>query len=596
MSYAFADTHNMVAILTKSGASEGFYQIVDFLNDSYIQYALTVNPHIYISCIKQFWNTVTVKQSTGVTRFLLDPAAEPNVPVATPTVVPVTASYNRTRKGIIIRDPEEESTLIKPTKTKSKDKAKGIMIEGPKPMKKKDQVELDKEYARKLHKELNKEIDWDMAIEHMKQKAKEDKTVQRYQVMKKRPQTEAQARKNMMIYLKNTARFKLDYFKGLSYDDIRPIFEAMFNTNLEFLLKSKEQMEEEDERAIASINETPAQKAAKRRKLNEEAKEIEDLKQHLEIVPNEDDDVYTKATPLARKLLELILPRSLTQNTKCFNAAGEELSAAKHKVKDPLSKGPHRDALRLADAEGFECLPNKEIFTELLRMRVGNGYFREDTPLFEGMIVAQEVGKGANDVNVEDVPTACVAAEGVTSVADDDVNAAVDEPSIPSPTPPTQSPPPSQDIPSTLQGKEVRDEEQAKSVQAEETEERGIIKNIDADEDVILEDTKDVIVEKTAEIEEITAASAIITAADTPIPAATITHAASKLTTAPSASRKRKGVVIRDPEETSTPSTIIYTEPKSKDNGKGIMVYEPKPLKKKTQIEQDEAYARELEA
>nr|GEV50626.1 copia protein [Tanacetum cinerariifolium] len=31
-------------------------------------------------------------------------------------------------------------------------------------------------------------------------------------------------------------------------------------------------------------------------------KEVEDLKQHLEIVPNEDDDVYTKATPLARKV------------------------------------------------------------------------------------------------------------------------------------------------------------------------------------------------------------------------------------------------------------------------------------------------------
>nr|GFD21243.1 hypothetical protein [Tanacetum cinerariifolium] len=46
-----------------------------------------------------------------------------------------------------------------------------------------------------------------------------------------------------------------------------------------------------------SINKTPAQKAAKRRKLN---KEVEDLKQHLEIVPDEDDDVYTEATLLVR--------------------------------------------------------------------------------------------------------------------------------------------------------------------------------------------------------------------------------------------------------------------------------------------------------
>nr|GEW29112.1 hypothetical protein [Tanacetum cinerariifolium] len=68
MSSAFADTHNMVAILAKSNASEGFDQILDFLTGSYIRYALTVNPHIYVSYIKQFWNTVTVKQLTNVTR------------------------------------------------------------------------------------------------------------------------------------------------------------------------------------------------------------------------------------------------------------------------------------------------------------------------------------------------------------------------------------------------------------------------------------------------------------------------------------------------------------------------------------------------
>nr|GFC31703.1 hypothetical protein [Tanacetum cinerariifolium] len=68
---------------------------------------------------------------------------------------------------------------------------------------------------------------------------------------------------------------------------------AKFNANIEFLLKSKEQMEEEENIAIALINETPAQKAAKRRRLNKEAEDVEELKQHLEIVPDEDDDVYT---------------------------------------------------------------------------------------------------------------------------------------------------------------------------------------------------------------------------------------------------------------------------------------------------------------
>nr|GEX75526.1 retrovirus-related Pol polyprotein from transposon TNT 1-94 [Tanacetum cinerariifolium] len=202
------------------------------------------------------------------------------VPAATvtPASVKVVVPSTRRRRGMVIRDPYEESSVKTPTETKSKDKGKGIMVEEPKPMKKKQQVELYEAYARKLHEELNQDIDWEVTIDYVKQKAKENPYVQRYQTMKKRPQTKAQARRNMMRYLKNTAGFRLDYFKGMSYNDIRLIFKAKFNSNIEFLLKTKEQIDEEENRAIASINETLAQKAAKRRRLNEEAEDVEELK------------------------------------------------------------------------------------------------------------------------------------------------------------------------------------------------------------------------------------------------------------------------------------------------------------------------------
>nr|GEZ97075.1 hypothetical protein [Tanacetum cinerariifolium] len=109
---------------------------------------------------------------------------------------------------------------------------------------------MDEEYERKLHAELNEDIDWDVAIDHVKQKAKEDPAVQRYQAIKRKPQTKAHARRNMIIYLKNVAGFRLDYFKGMSCDDIRPIFEVKFNLNVDFLLKTKEHMEEEESRAL----------------------------------------------------------------------------------------------------------------------------------------------------------------------------------------------------------------------------------------------------------------------------------------------------------------------------------------------------------
>nr|GEW48329.1 hypothetical protein [Tanacetum cinerariifolium] len=57
----FADTHNMVAFLSKPTKSKGFEQIVDILNAHTIRYALTVNPTIYISCIEQFWSTAKAK-------------------------------------------------------------------------------------------------------------------------------------------------------------------------------------------------------------------------------------------------------------------------------------------------------------------------------------------------------------------------------------------------------------------------------------------------------------------------------------------------------------------------------------------------------
>nr|GFC18419.1 hypothetical protein [Tanacetum cinerariifolium] len=69
--------------------------------------------------------------------------------------------------------------------------------------------------------------------------------------------------------------------------------------------------------------------------------------------------------------------------------------------------------------------------------RVGKGFSGVDTPLFEGMIMAQQVDN--------------IADEGAANVVIDIVSAADDEPTIPSPPPTTQPPPPSQDLPSTSQ-------------------------------------------------------------------------------------------------------------------------------------------------
>ncbi|GJU02244.1 putative ribonuclease H-like domain-containing protein [Tanacetum coccineum] len=61
---AYTNSDYTRAILDRkstTGESEGFEQIVDFLNANPIRYALTINPTIYTSCIQQYWATVKVK-------------------------------------------------------------------------------------------------------------------------------------------------------------------------------------------------------------------------------------------------------------------------------------------------------------------------------------------------------------------------------------------------------------------------------------------------------------------------------------------------------------------------------------------------------
>nr|GEY40326.1 hypothetical protein [Tanacetum cinerariifolium] len=277
-----------------------------------------------------------------------------------------------------------------------------------------------------------------------------------------------------------------------------------------------------------------------------------------------------------------------------------------------------REALRLDYAKSIDYLPNEEIFTELARMGVGKGFSRVETPLFKGMLVPQQ------------------AAADVDDVVNDVVAAANTEPTLRSPSPPQELTSTSQVVPipppspiAQLASPPPQQQPSQPTTVSMDLLNRGCIKiggiiaDRDADNDVTLKNAE---VEKNADVqgrlkksqakvyhidlehadkvlsmqddvEEPTELQEVIEVVTTTklmtevVTAATTTiTVAAPITAAPSAARRRKGVVTRDLEETTTPSIIIHTDLKSKDKGKGIMVQEPKPLKKKAQIEQDEAY------
>nr|GEU85594.1 hypothetical protein [Tanacetum cinerariifolium] len=119
----------------------------------------------------------------------------------------------------------------------------------------------------------------------------------------------------MMVYLKNMATFKMDFFKGMNYDDIRPIFEKHFNSIVAFLEKEEEKLEEKASKAIKRKSESSKEKAAKKQKLDEE---VEELKTHLQIIPNDKNDVYTEAIPLSLKVPVIDYQIHTEHNKPCY--------------------------------------------------------------------------------------------------------------------------------------------------------------------------------------------------------------------------------------------------------------------------------------
>ncbi|GJY47293.1 putative ribonuclease H-like domain-containing protein [Tanacetum coccineum] len=148
----------------------------------------------------------------------------------------------------------------------AKDKGKAIMEEPatPKKVKKRTQVQLsmDEELARKMEEEerarfnaeqearalqeeeeerLNLEAAWELQrqLDERQQVPTEatqskgidwnDPSVLRYHALKNKPVSIAQARRNMITYLKNQGGYKESYFKRMSYNDIRPIFERVWD-------------------------------------------------------------------------------------------------------------------------------------------------------------------------------------------------------------------------------------------------------------------------------------------------------------------------------------------------------------------------------
>nr|GEX90166.1 hypothetical protein [Tanacetum cinerariifolium] len=194
----------------------------------------------------------------------------------------------------VVTTAQPTTTVAQVPKVSARRRRKGVVIQDP------------KETAASviLEAESNANINWNDVIEQVKRSKRQNNAVMRYQALNRKPLTETQARKNMMIYLNNMAGFKMNFFKRMTYSEIKSLFEKHYNSNQAFLEKVKEnvtvQEKEIEEEGNKRQGKSLQEEIAKKQRMGKDA---EELKRHMQIMSNDDDDdVYKKATPLASKV------------------------------------------------------------------------------------------------------------------------------------------------------------------------------------------------------------------------------------------------------------------------------------------------------
>ncbi|GJU69188.1 hypothetical protein Tco_1255447 [Tanacetum coccineum] len=382
----------MIAYLQKSEGSEGFHQIIDFLNASHIQYALIENPTIYVSFIKQFWRTATARTSAtgeveliaiiegqektitegslrrhlkledngGVTTLpnsdifeqlaLMGYTTDSDKLTFQKDCEDNSQSRRRTRVVLsdekeVFKDPSKQArslieeldldadiSLVPPhdaeiqekinsdTEVLLEEEETNELIEEPTEIVedqrsgekgeqevttvnttlntdsvqimsfivatlrfstavlfgllrmeclRRGKIKIDEEERKKIARDA--EIAKQLQEEYDKAGKKEavakvdttyvidwnDPSIIRYHALQHRPRSVAEVRKNMIMYLKNQGGYKMKDFKGMSYNDIRPIFEKVWDQVHSFVPMDSEEEVQRLKRAGQDVEAKP---------------------------------------------------------------------------------------------------------------------------------------------------------------------------------------------------------------------------------------------------------------------------------------------------------------------------------------------------
>ncbi|GJX86724.1 hypothetical protein Tco_0337498 [Tanacetum coccineum] len=152
---------------------------------------------------------------------------------------------------------------------------------------------FQKKSKRQLEQERLEEIDIaekkeDVAeVDHAHVIDWNDPSVIRYHALQNRPRSVAEVRKNMCIYLKNQGGYKMSDFKGMSYNDIRPIFEKVWDQIHYFVPMDSELEVQRLKRASQEVKIKPAKN--QKRAGQESSVSVEEPKEKEPVDPSQEE-------------------------------------------------------------------------------------------------------------------------------------------------------------------------------------------------------------------------------------------------------------------------------------------------------------------
>ncbi|GKA28100.1 hypothetical protein Tco_0714268 [Tanacetum coccineum] len=194
-----------------------------------------------------------------------------SVPVTTVGIEISTANISVSTASVTpkVSTATENLVYIRRSAEKRKDKGKSIMKEDESVRKKSKKQLEDAKIAKQLQEEFDRARQEQEVVAEADQAHDinwSDHAVLRYHAVQNRSFSKAEVRKNMCIYLKNQGGYKQSHFKGMKYEDIRPIFERVWDQNHAFVPKDSEIGKEQDDVVAEQVVKESSRKAEGRLK------------------------------------------------------------------------------------------------------------------------------------------------------------------------------------------------------------------------------------------------------------------------------------------------------------------------------------------